>query len=59
MRIHASAERGICVELLGVEQDSGPRRRAWSSGGETDDQPRAGGKRWARVDMDEVGVWSA
>ncbi len=59
MRIHASAERGTCVELLGVERDSGTRRRGWSSGGETDDQPRAGGESWARVETDEVGVWSA
>ncbi len=59
MRIHASAERGTCVELLGAERDSGPRRRGWSSGGETDDQPRAGGESWAREEMDEVGVWRA
>lgn len=59
MRIHASAERGTCVELLGAERDKRQRRTGWKREGGRDDQTRGGGERWKRVERDEVGVWSA
>lgn len=59
MRIHASAERGTCVELLGAERDKRQRRTGWKREGEQDDQTRGGRERWKSVERDEVGAWNA